>query len=62
MKSFIGDLYSVLAKCHSSIKRGRVWCRKCGETKKVNPEYCFQYGWPKCCNVTMTIDKPKEKK
>jgi len=51
-----------LAKCHPSLVRGRVWCRTCGKTKKVNSEECLKNGWPKCCGQTMTIDSPAEQK
>lgn len=41
-----------------SIKRGQVWCRKCGHTEKVDGAYCLAHGWPKHCGETMTIDEP----
>lgn len=53
-------IHELLAKSHPSIERGRVWCKKCGKTQKVNPTQCLQYGWPECCGETMTIDKPGE--
>ena len=42
------------------LKRGQVWCRTCGHTKKVNSARCLESGWPKCCGYTMTIDSPEE--
>lgn len=55
------DLYDRLATCDPKIERGRVWCLKCGATKRVDPAECFRHGWPKCCGETMTIDSPKER-
>ncbi|MGB3478361.1 MAG: hypothetical protein WBB67_04290 [bacterium] len=54
-------IHELLAKSHSSIERGRVWCKKCGRSVKIDPAYCLQHGWPECCGVTMTIDAPKER-
>jgi hypothetical protein len=42
------------------IKRGRVWCRTCRRTQKVNGMECLRSGWPMCCGHTMTIDSPAE--
>jgi hypothetical protein len=42
------------------LKRGRVWCRKCGFTMSVDSASCLTYGWPKCCGQTMTIDAPAD--
>ena len=55
------SLHEVLAESHPSIKRGRVWCRRCGRSEKVNPAKCLAHGWPKCCGETMTIDAPEER-
>lgn len=49
-----------VANCHPSLERGRVWCRKCGATQRVDTQDCFAHGWPKCCGQTMTIDSPDE--
>ena len=54
------SLHKTLATSHPSIERGQAWCRHCGSTQKANPSYCMQYGWPKCCGYTMTIDSPEE--
>ena len=43
------------------LKRGRVWCHKCGATMKVNAGRCLRSGWPTCCGETMSIDSPKER-
>ena len=53
--------YADLTNCHPSVKRGRVWCTKCGRTEKVDSDECFRSGWPKCCGYTMTIDSPTER-
>ena len=52
------NLYDKLAKSHPSIERGRVWCRECRRTQKVDAAKAFEHGWPKCCGYTMTIDHP----
>ena len=55
------DFYKIITEfTHPSIQRGQVWCRTCGSSKKVDPAYCLQHGWPKCCGYTMTIDSPEE--
>lgn len=48
------------ADSHPSLRRGRVWCRECGATQRVNSAECLRSGWPLCCGETMTIDQPKE--
>lgn len=42
------------------LRRGRVWCKTCQRTMKVNSATCMSNGWPKCCGHTMTIDSPDE--
>ena len=42
------------------LKRGQVWCHKCGHTEKVNSAHCLETGWPTHCDETMTIDSPEE--
>lgn len=54
-------LYDDLADSHPKIRRGRVWCVKCGRTQNVEPAACFAVGWPLCCGETMTIDSPEER-
>ena len=44
------------------LKRGLVWCRECGRQQRVDSGKRLQYGWPKCCGYTMTIDSPEEQK
>ena len=54
-------LYKEMENCHPSLKRGMVWCTKCGRSEKVNTAICMQSGWPECCGYTMTIDSPEER-
>lgn len=53
--------YERMATCHPKLERGMVWCKVCGDTRKVNAAACLQSGWPKCCGYTMTIDSPNER-
>ena len=41
-----------------ALKRGQVWCLRCGHTQKVDSAHCLRHGWPKCCNATMSISEP----
>lgn len=43
------------------LRRGRVWCLKCGHTLRVDSATCLSKGWPKCCGETMSIDSPEER-
>jgi hypothetical protein len=53
------DLHNKLAKSHPSLERGRVWCKTCLRSLKVDSADCLANGWPKCCHGhTMTIDHP----
>lgn len=42
------------------IKRGQVWCRACGFTRKTDGMKAITSGWPKHCGYTMTLDSPEE--
>lgn len=53
-------LHARLAESHEKLRRGQVWCRRCGSTKRVDAEVALRTGWPKCCGNTMTIDAPGE--
>jgi hypothetical protein len=44
------------------LARGRVWCRECGATQRVDAAGALSHGWPKCCGYTMTIDSPEEQR
>lgn len=52
------SLHDKIANSHPSLKRGQVWCRKCGSSQKVNSADALRSGWPKCCGQTMAIDHP----
>lgn len=54
-------LHEKIATSHPSLKRGMVWCTKCGRSEKVNTPGALRNGWPKCCSFTMTIDSPEER-
>lgn len=43
------------------LKRGQVWCFRCGRTEEVVPIKCLDSGWPECCGETMSIDSPEER-
>ena len=43
------------------LKRGLVWCTKCGNSQRVDSRQCLSHGWPECCGETMTIDSPEER-
>jgi len=55
------NIHDELAQCHPKLKRGRVWCTTCGNSRPVNSAYALAHGWPKCCGYTMTIDSPEER-
>ncbi len=57
----MSTLHDKLANIHPKLQRGRVWCRTCGHTQRVNSAYAMRNGWPKCCSYTMTIDSPDER-
>lgn len=54
-------LHADMAQAHPKLARGRVWCRECGATRKVDSADALAHGWPKCCGYTMTIDAPDER-
>ena len=56
------DLYAKAAQSHPKLTRGQVWCKRCGKTARVDSARCLRQGWPECCNETMTIDAPSERK
>lgn len=43
-----------------ALKRGKVWCRECGQTQQVDSAHCLAHGWPQCCGYTMSITAPSE--
>lgn len=64
-KTFARTVLSVhqrMANSHPKLRRGIVWCKRCGRSEKVDPAECLRHlGWPKCCGETMTIDAPTER-
>ena len=54
------SLHEGIADAVSQIKRGMVWCRRCGRDQAVDGASALRSGWPKCCGATMTIDSPAE--
>jgi len=55
------SLHATLARSHPALERGRVWCRSCGTSLRVDAEQCLRTGWPRCCGATMTIDAPEDR-
>lgn len=53
-------LHQRIADDVPAIKRGRVWCKRCGAELEVDGARCLRDGWPTCCGETMTIDSPAE--
>ncbi len=54
-------LHDRIAASHARLQRGRVWCRSCGRSTRVDPVGALRHGWPRCCDATMTIDAPAER-
>lgn len=44
------------------LARGRVWCRACGHSERVDSAGSLRQGWPQHCGSTMTIDSPEEQR
>lgn len=57
----VGALHRSIVDDVPQLKRGQVWCPKCGFTRKVDGVNALRNGWPKCCGYTMTIDSPEER-
>jgi len=55
-------MYRDMADSDPKLKRGQVWCHRCGSTQKVDSAACLRTGWPKCCGETMSIDSPEERR
>lgn len=58
----LGGLHDKIVADVPQLRRGIVWCTKCGRSQKVNAADCLRSGWPKCHGYTMTIDSPDERK
>lgn len=46
-----------IAASQEKLRRGMVWCRKCGRSQAVDAAQCLGSGWPECCGQTMTIEE-----
>lgn len=55
-------MYDDMAKSHPSLVRGRIWCTSCGATQTVDVAKCLRTGWPECCEETMSLDSPEERR
>jgi hypothetical protein len=58
----VSQLPEKIVDDNPKLKRGFVWCTKCGRKAKVDSAQCLRTAWPECCNQTMTIDSPEERK
>lgn len=61
MRAHPRSLHDTLAQSHASLRRGQVWCTRCGASQQVDSAECLRNGWPRCCGATMTIDSPEER-
>jgi hypothetical protein len=55
------SMWTEMVESSPQLRRGTVWCTKCGRTQSVNSVECLKHGWPKCCGLTMTVDNPEER-
>jgi hypothetical protein len=55
-------MYQDMAMSSPQMARNQVWCHNCGTTQQVDSAECLRHGWPKCCNRTMSIDSPEERR
>lgn len=55
------ELYDCLVSDILQLKRGVVWCIRCGACQTVDSATCLRHGWPMHCGATMTIDSPEER-
>lgn len=56
----MSGLHNKIAKSHPKLRRGRVWCLKCGVHQDVDTLSCLLGGWPRHCGETMSLDSPAE--
>lgn len=49
-------IHARIAEDVPQIKRGLVWCHRCGAEKAVDGAECLRSGWPECCGATMSLD------
>jgi hypothetical protein len=56
LKTFIekrDSMYEEMAEKLPNI----VHCKTCGREVEVNPAECLRWGWPRCCEATMTLGR-----
>lgn len=53
--------FDALVDTVPQLRRGTVWCTKCGRSQDVFAAIALRIGWPTCCGHTMTIDSPAER-
>jgi hypothetical protein len=58
----LSRIHENIANNSPKLRRGMVWCVKCGRSQQVDAANCLAQGWPKCCGETMTIDSPGERR
>jgi Zn finger protein HypA/HybF involved in hydrogenase expression len=58
----VSQMHENVAASVPQLRRGKVWCVKCGRELDVNAADCLRNGWPKCHGQTMTIDSPEERR
>jgi len=56
----MADIYDQMVAGTPQLKRGKVWCHNCWKIQNVDAAECLRSGWPKCCDMTMSIDSPEE--
>ncbi|WP_368911598.1 hypothetical protein [Taklimakanibacter deserti] len=55
------DLHKTIVDEVPQLKRGILWCTKCGHTTSIDAADALRNGWPRHCGYTMTIDSPEER-
>lgn len=58
----VRGLHRKIADDVPQLKRGIVWCTKCGHSARIDAADALRNGWPRHCGYTMTIDSPEERK
>jgi hypothetical protein len=51
-----------IVAANPKLRRNRVYCHICGHSEAVNRIVCMREGWPKHCNVQMSINTPDERR
>ena len=57
----VAGLYRKIVDGNPKMRRGMVWCTRCGHSERVDSGAALRHGWPKHCGYTMTIDSPEER-